>query len=223
MRRGTDICESLDSSLLRSISHQSNFWKRVDCGADVGKAITPKEIVLPCTDQRLLSHTSPLAMSFDPTAIISIIQNCKSLYTYAADVKHSSAERNCLLNQVHSLQPQLEALQRLANTPGVAGDQASMEQLAQLLDPSQPFAKVVNDTLGRVKDVLTFGTSNPEANRFKVLGKRGAAALWWTVNKAEVKDLLSDLERYKSQIGLALQHDMLYVVHIRYDARANPL
>ncbi len=84
-----------------------------------------------------------------------------------------------------------------------------MDWLAQLLDPAQPFAKVVDATLDRIKDILTYGTSDPKATRFKVLGRRGAAALWWTIDKAEAKDLLLDLERYKSRIGLAIQHDML--------------
>ncbi|KAF8882476.1 hypothetical protein CPB85DRAFT_1442613 [Mucidula mucida] len=147
-------------------------------------------------------------MSFDPTSIISLIQNCKTLYDYFSDVKHSSAERRRLLDEVRCLEPELEALHKVATTPGVAGDRASMDRLGQLLDPSRPFAKVVDETLDRIKDVLTYGTSDPKATRFKVLGRRGAAALWWTVDKAEVKDLLSDLERYKSRIGLAIQHDM---------------
>ncbi len=148
-------------------------------------------------------------MSFDPTSILSLIQNCKTLYDYSADVRHSTAERRRLLDEVRSLEPELQALQRLASAPGVASDQASMDRLGQLLDPSQPFAKVVDGTLGRIKDVLTYGTSNPNATRFKILGRRLVAALSWTVAKAEVKDLLSDLERYKSRIGLAVQHDML--------------
>ncbi len=162
-------------------------------------------------------------MSFDPTSIVSLIQNCKTLYDYSSDVRHSAAERCRLLDEVRSLEPELEALDRLANTPGVAGDPVSLDRLAQLLDPSQPFAKVVDGTLGRIQDVLMYGTSNPNATRFKILGKRLVAALSWTVDKAEVNLLLSDLERYKSRIGLAIQHDILSVVRIPYDARANPL
>ncbi len=139
------------------------------------------------------AQTPALVVSFDPTTIISIVQRCRTLYKFAADVKHSSAERSRLLDEVRSLQPELEALHRLATTPGVSGEQASMERLAQLLDSSQPFAKVVDETLNRVKDVLMYGTSDPKANRFKVLGKRWAAALWWTVDKVEVKDLILDL------------------------------
>ncbi|KAF8882779.1 hypothetical protein CPB85DRAFT_1442542 [Mucidula mucida] len=147
-------------------------------------------------------------MSFDPTSIVSLIQNCKTLYDYSSDVRHSAAERCRLLDEVRSLEPELEALDRLANTPGVSGDPVSLDRLAQLLDPSQPFAKVVDGTLGRIQDVLMYGTSNPNATRFKILGKRLVAALSWTVDKAEVNLLLSDLERYKSRIGLAIQHDI---------------
>ncbi|KAF8882489.1 hypothetical protein CPB85DRAFT_1442621 [Mucidula mucida] len=62
------------------------------------------------------------------------------------------AERRRILDEVRSLAPELEALQRLANTPGVAGNQSSMDRVGQLLDPAQP---VVNETLSRAKDVLT--------------------------------------------------------------------
>ncbi|KAF8882484.1 hypothetical protein CPB85DRAFT_406069 [Mucidula mucida] len=155
-------------------------------------------------------------MSFDPTSTISLIQNCKALYDYSADVRHSTAERRRLLDEVRSLEPELQALQRLAYTPGVAGEKASMDRLGKLLDPAQPFVKVVDETLDRIKDVLTYGTSDPKATRFKVLGRRGAAALWWTIDKAEVKDLLLDLERYKSRIGLAIQHDMFNHIITEY-------
>ncbi|KAF8869602.1 hypothetical protein CPB85DRAFT_1262134 [Mucidula mucida] len=109
------------------------------------------------------------------------------------------AERRRILDEVRSLAPELEALQRLANTPGVAGNQSSMDRVGQLLDPAQP---VVNETLSRAKDVLTM-------ERLKEAWGRCVA-----VDSGQ-GDLLINLERYKSRIRLALQHDI-------YDARLIP-
>ncbi|KAF8905873.1 hypothetical protein CPB85DRAFT_902389 [Mucidula mucida] len=143
-------------------------------------------------------------MSFDPGSIVTLIQTCQTLYDYYRDVKQSSVERRRLLDEVASLQSALEALQKLAKV----GDPASAEQLAQLLGPSQPFYAALQKTLADVETVLRNGVPKPTAKRWKVLWGRLFAALWWTAEKAEVKALLCDLERQKSRILIALQHDI---------------
>ncbi len=160
------------------------------------------------TPYRLLTaqpSLGQLTMSFDPGSIITLIQTCQTLYDYFNDVKQSSVERRRLRDEILSLQSALEALHKLVNVD----DPASTEQLAQLLDSSQPFHEALRKTLTDVEVVLRNGVPKPKAKRWKVLWGRLFAALRWTADKAEVKALLSDLERQKSRIMIALQHDML--------------
>ncbi|KAF9038981.1 hypothetical protein BDZ89DRAFT_1061113 [Hymenopellis radicata] len=147
-------------------------------------------------------------MSFDPSSLVSLVQSCQTLYSYFNDVKQPSTARRRLLDEVLSLQLALEALQKLVNTPQIAGDPVSMEQLSRLLDWPQHFAEGLRQTLADVEAVLKYRTSDLKANRLKVLWRRVSAALGWTIDKAEVRDLLSDLERHKSRITRALQRDI---------------
>ncbi len=148
-------------------------------------------------------------MSFDPSSLVSLVQSCQTLDIYFNDVRPPSVARRRLLDQVLSLQLALETLQKLMNTPLIAGDPVSMEQLSRILDSPQPLAEGLRQTLADVETVMENKTSNLKASRMKVLWRRVSAALSWKGDKAEVKDLLSDLERHQSRITLALQHDML--------------
>ncbi|KAF8905685.1 hypothetical protein CPB85DRAFT_1314953 [Mucidula mucida] len=147
-------------------------------------------------------------MSFDPSSLVSLVQDCQTLDIYFNDVRPPSVARRRLLDQVLSLQLALETLQKLMNTPLIAGDPVSMEQLSRILDSPQPLAEGLRQTLADVEAVMENKTDNPKASRMKVLWRRVSAALSWKGDKAEVKDLLSDLERHQSRITLALQNDM---------------
>ncbi|KAF9006821.1 hypothetical protein BDZ89DRAFT_566993 [Hymenopellis radicata] len=152
---------------------------------------------------RLPSTQSPRrTMSIDPTTIISLIEQCVKVYEYLKDVKESSYERSRFMREVSAFKGVLRDLQDQLGE--LAENRSLVTHLARLLDPKGSFATAMKRTLQDLEDKLVGGVAEDKKGLKAKITKTKAAILW-TLDKSEVETLLTDIERYKSLISLALQ------------------
>ncbi|KAF9019396.1 hypothetical protein BDZ89DRAFT_1073056 [Hymenopellis radicata] len=146
-------------------------------------------------------------MSVDPTAIVSMIEQCVKIYEYIEAVKESSEERRRFMQEVGALRDVLGNLQGLLRDQAFAQDRSSMAPLQLLFDPNKPFIELMERDLWELEQKLVGGTKKNRTRLRSLLSKMVAAGTW-PLEKAESKALLARLERHKSLVSLAMQHDV---------------
>ncbi|KAE9383048.1 hypothetical protein BT96DRAFT_120161 [Gymnopus androsaceus JB14] len=80
-----------------------------------------------------------------------------------------------------------------------------MEQLTELFMPEGPFFSRMMNTLDKLKKKIAL--EETETNKLKQLGKKFLASALWSLDKPDVRTLLSDLERHKNLVSLAITVD----------------
>ncbi|KAF9032172.1 hypothetical protein BDZ89DRAFT_598028 [Hymenopellis radicata] len=159
-------------------------------------------------------------MSVDPTTIVSMIEQCVKIYEYIEAVKESSEERRRFMQEVAALRDVLVNLQGLLRDEAFTQDRSSMAPLELLFDPTRPFVELMETDLGELEEKLRGGMKNNGTGWRSLLTKMVAAGIW-PLAKAESDALFTRLERHKSLVSLALQHDVDQLIREVLDIAAD--
>ncbi|KAF9014760.1 hypothetical protein BDZ89DRAFT_1142046 [Hymenopellis radicata] len=146
-------------------------------------------------------------MSVDPTTIVSMIEQCVKIYEYIQAIKESSEERRRFMQEVSALRDVLVNLQGLLRDQAFTQGHSSMASLQLLFDPTKPFVELMERDLGELEEKLRGGMKKNRTGWRSLLTKMVAAGMW-PLDKAESEALLARLERHKSLVSLAMQHDI---------------
>ncbi|KAF9011606.1 hypothetical protein BDZ89DRAFT_1143121 [Hymenopellis radicata] len=151
-------------------------------------------------------------MSVDPTTIISMIEQCVKIYDYIEAVKESSEERRRFMQEVAALRDVLVNLQGLLRDEAFTQDRSSMAPLELLFDPTKPFIELIGKDLGNWKR---------SCDRLALLVDEDGSRWNMATEQAESDALFARLERHKSLISLALQHDVDQLIREVLDIAAD--
>ncbi|SJL14259.1 uncharacterized protein ARMOST_17715 [Armillaria ostoyae] len=127
------------------------------------------------------------------SSIISLIDVSKTIVEYLKDVKEAPKERDELNRELSNLAIYLDTVHRLTQT--AAADDPWLETVQRL---SGPFAQL-DELLKSVKTKLEHAPDGP-------MGKMRQRLLW-KFSKESAEDSLKKIERIKSLVLVAVQHD----------------
>ena len=149
-------------------------------------------------NQELGFHIASVEMA-DPLSIsasvIAIIQLSGKVIQYLRDIKESSPHKHRILLELSGTRGVLETLNDVDN--GVKDDGQLFRNVKALEEPIKNYEAL----LKRLETALE------PSQGLKKLGR----AFKWPFDKAEVQEILTALERYKSLFGLALHADHLEI------------
>ncbi|KAK0459918.1 hypothetical protein IW261DRAFT_1614918 [Armillaria novae-zelandiae] len=128
------------------------------------------------------------------SSVTALVKNTATVIKYLKDIKNAPKERDELQRELQYLEICLTALERTT--------QLSTEDdpWLQTLDRLQDMFKELLELLDGLKKRL-----EPESS----WSKRSLQRMVWTITRESVKDDLSKIERFKTLIAIALQHDNL--------------
>lgn len=127
-------------------------------------------------------------------SIVQLIDATTKTIRYLNDVKDAPKERSRLALEATRLLVLLTDLRYKVDEARATNP--LLTAVASLREPLEQFKEAIETLKRKLK---------PKAG----LGKLGTALLW-SLDKKEIDDILSQIERLKSLIGLALQRDQLY-------------
>ncbi|KAF8888892.1 hypothetical protein CPB85DRAFT_278567 [Mucidula mucida] len=151
-------------------------------------------------------------MSVDPTSIISMIEQCIKIYDYIEAVRESFKERQRFMQEVAALRDVLVNLQGLLQDDAFTQNRSSMAPLKVFFDPTKPFVGLIERDLGELEGKLR-GATKKDRSGWRLSWTKVVAAGMWPLDKAESEVLFIRLERHKSLISLAMQHDIDRLIH----------
>ncbi len=164
--------------------------------------------------QYAISHTTSwlllcllFTMSVDPTSIVSMIEQCVKIYDYIEAVKESSKQRQRFMQEVATLRDVLVNLQGLLRDEAFTQNRSSMAPLKVLFDPTKPFVGLIERDLAELEGKLR-GAMKKNRTGWRSSWTKVVAAGMWPLDKAESEVLFVRLERHKSLVSLAMQHDV---------------
>src|SRR5579862_5403905 len=130
-------------------------------------------------------------------SVLTVIQIAATVVRYLKDVKDADKDRNTLLVEISSITGLLYNLIHLAEEDGVY-----LNTLNTLNVPNGPLDQFKTAIEKLAKDLAP------------VSGLKGVGrSLAWPFKRAEVKEIVDTIERYKALFGLALQSDHLSGFH----------
>ncbi|KAK0485427.1 hypothetical protein EDD18DRAFT_1428343 [Armillaria luteobubalina] len=130
------------------------------------------------------------------SSITALIQNTVTVINYLKDVKNAPKERDKLWRELQYLEICLTALEK---TTRLSEDGTKWLKTLQKLDKGiEKLQKLLEGLKKNLKP-------DPESSWWK----RSSQRMLWTISKESVKDDLSKIERFKTLIAIALQHDHL--------------
>ena len=135
----------------------------------------------------------PLSIS---ASIVALLQLTATVIGYTKDAIGAKRDRAQILEEMKALETLLKSLQkRCDQTPAQQGGEW-LETLKSLKDSFDSFKEVVEGLEKKMRPRLGWGK---------------VKCMIWSLQKADMKELLDSLERYKLLFNLALQNDHMYL------------
>lgn len=142
--------------------------------------------------------SDPLSVT---ASLIAVLQLIATATQYLKDVKHGSADRMRLRDELRNATCLLEMLRDRIEDSEYSGDEAlKPASISSLIAPDGPlnlFKKMLEDIVGKLA---------PQ-DRLRKLAQPFA----WPFDKKDIAEMLGALERLKTYFTLIVQNDLVYV------------
>ncbi|KAL8916710.1 MAG: hypothetical protein Q9208_008357 [Pyrenodesmia sp. 3 TL-2023] len=140
------------------------------------------------------------------SAIGSLLDLTAEIFKITKDIIHAKEEKQRFKNRLKNLQEQLQSLREFQQDAQGYPEELYFISLFQKSQANQP---VPGDQRGALLEIATSMKKMEHKLRERSSWRRRLVPLKWTLDKAEVQELLSEIQEWHSQIQKVMQQDQL--------------